>query len=340
MWLSSYDINLADAQREIDSILVDYDIKPKKNEIIVYSEGKNDFLIQKFALYKAISGRAEKTIRAYVDVIKRFLIAVGKDADTVTTEDIQQYIAQILIKGNTKSYADTVRRYLGSFFGYLSREELINKNPISKVEKIKFSNEKEKAFSDFEIEMLRNACKNNREKAIIEVLLSTGCRASEACSLRIDDINDGKAIIKGKGGKFRTVYFNAKCQVAIDNYLKERRDNNPYLFPLSSVVPTDKNDKMRKVKSEWYRYPDLVSKDRPADGESINHTVSKIGSRANVDKVHAHRFRRTCATMALRRGMALELVSKMLGHEELTTTQIYLDLREEDLENAHNKYVY
>ena len=58
-----------------------------------------------------------------------------------------------------------------------------------------------------------------------------------------------------------------------------------------------------------------------------------------MSDVHPHRFRRTCATMALKRGMPIEQVSKMLGHEQLTTTQIYLDLDERSLEIAHEKYV-
>lgn len=75
------------------------------------------------------------------------------------------------------------------------------------------------------------------------------------------------------------------------------------------------------------------------DKGGIEATVRQIGRDAAVDDVHPHRFRRTCATLALRRGMPIELVSKMLGHEQLTTTQIYLDLTENDLENAHKKYV-
>ena len=65
----------------------------------------------------------------------------------------------------------------------------------------------------------------------------------------------------------------------------------------------------------------------------------RIGERAGVDCVYPHKFRRTCATMALKRGMPIEQVSKLLGHEQLGTTQIYLDLNERDLELAHEKYV-
>ena len=75
------------------------------------------------------------------------------------------------------------------------------------------------------------------------------------------------------------------------------------------------------------------------DKAGIEQTGRKIGRRAGVENTHPHRFRRTCATLALRRGMPIELVSKMLGHEQLSTTQIYLDIRDEDLEAAHRRYV-
>ena len=75
------------------------------------------------------------------------------------------------------------------------------------------------------------------------------------------------------------------------------------------------------------------------DKSSIEASLRKIGRRAQVENVHPHRFRRTCATMALRRGMPIEQVSMMLGHEQISTTQIYLDIDETDLKQAHKKYV-
>lgn len=218
-------------------------------------------------------------------------------------------------------------------------QELIPRNPLAEIEKIKYHREKEKAFSDIEIERLRAACKNSREKAILEVLLSTGCRASEAVSIKIADIVNDCVDIIGKGEKPRKVYINAKAEIAIETYLRDRKDENPYLFP-AGLKFENTSSQARRAKGDWYKLPELVDLKQCANHESINIVVRRIGKRAGVENVHAHRFRRTCATMALRRGMPIELVSKMLGHEQLSTTQIYLDLREEDLKNAHKKYVY
>lgn len=95
----------------------------------------------------------------------------------------------------------------------------------------------------------------------------------------------------------------------------------------------------REEMKNWHAHPELVSDLEHQDKCSIESIVRKIGKRAGVDRVHPHRFRRTCATMALRHGMPIELVSKMLGHESIATTQIYLDIGEESLKTAHKKFI-
>lgn len=322
-----------DISTRLTLILSNYKIEPKETALAICHEGKNERLVKRFLLAKAVAGRGQKTIRQYQSEILRALEKMGKDADQVTAEDVQIYIARLLTKGNTKSYCDTVRRYLSSFFGYLYREELIVRNPMDKVDAIKYKREKEAAFSDMEVEQIRAACRTSFEKALVEMLLSTGCRASELCSIKIEDIDDGKVQIIGKGEKVRTVYMNAKAIVSVNTYLAERSDSNPYLFP-GGIFGGKKNHR-----ETWYRHPETVSQDQSYGHESINGRVRVIGERAGIENVHTHRFRRTCATHALRHGMPIEMVSMMLGHEQISTTQIYLDLREEDLAMAHGKYV-
>ena len=145
-------------------------------------------------------------------------------------------------------------------------------------------------------------------------------------------------IVHGKGDKDRTVYLTAKCMIAIQNYLNEREDDIDWLFPGGLGLDEDPSHGTRKARKGWYKHAELL-KDKPINTSSIEATVRKIGKRAGVPNTHPHRFRRTCATMALHRGMPIEQVSKMLGHEQITTTQIYLDLSEKDLELAHRKYV-
>ena len=164
---------------------------------------------------------------------------------------------------------------------------------------------------------------------------------SELCSIKITDIQeDGTIYILGKGNKYRNVYLNAKAKITIQKYLEERTDTNPYLFPRAVSNFVREACKYGRSKThEWWKCPELVHEELPADKSTVENMVRNIGKRANVENVHPHRFRRTCATLALRKGMPLELVSKMLGHENVGTTQIYLDLAEDDLKQAHKKYV-
>lgn len=336
--------NLQEIKTRFMMVLNDFQISPKETALVVYTEGKNEYFMKKFLLSKAVAGCAKSTLRAYGKEITRALSSIGKDADAITSEDVQIHLAQVMTQ-SSKSYADTVRRYLSSFYGFLIREELITRNPMSRVEKIKTTKKKKDAFTELEVELIRNACRNNRDRAIVELLMSTGCRISELCSIRRDDLEDGsppKVNILGKGGKYRNVFLNAKAIVSVKNYLAERSDTNPYLFPKSVTRPGDKNEaasKLHQVLADWYKHPDLISPDGAAGKDTIGATLRELGKKAGVEKVHPHRFRRTCATFALRRGMPIEQVSRMLGHANIATTQIYLDLSDDELAQAHKKYV-
>ena len=213
---------------------------------------------------------------------------------------------------------------------------------MSKVDSLKETKKKKKAYSLLDLEKVRLGCETNREKAIIEFLASTWCRVSEMAEVKVSDIEGNKVTVHGKGDKYRDVYLNARAQLAIEQYLKERSDNNPYLIPKCRYLASDKEfikAGSRKAQKEWYKNPDMVSPDERPDVGTIENTVRNVGKRAGVTKCHPHRFRRTGATMALRQGMPITQVSKLLGHESIETTQIYLDISDEELEQAHKKYV-
>lgn len=322
-------------------IMDDYEIRPKEKALVVYTEGKNEIFIKRFLMAKAVAGCTKRTLTYYNYDLRRALSEIGKDADTVDSIDVQALLARMLSKGNSKTSADNMRRVLSSFFGWAQRERLISNNPMDRIDHIKFRGQKKQAFSELEVELIRNGARTNRERAVVELLFSTGCRVSELVSIKIDDI-DGNAIdVLGKGEKHRQVYLNAKAIVAIQGYLSERTDTNPHLFPkMNGALRKPEHFKnLSKDGMYWYRNAAFVDPSEPSDKGTIESIVRNIGKRVGVEKCHPHRFRRTCATFALRRGMPLEQVSKMLGHEQLSTTQIYLDLSEKELEQAHAKYV-
>lgn len=328
--------DLQNIQSRFLVILQDFKIEPKEEALTVYTEGKNDFFLRQFLISKTVAGCSKRTIAYYGSENRKLLDAIGKDADTITPQDLQVRIAQRMRSGVSNVTINSERRAASSFFAWMAEQDYISKNPMLRVDKLKEIKEKKKAFTEYEVEKLRDACRSKREKAIIEILLSTGCRVSELVSIKIDDLQPDKVNILGKGSKRRDVFLNARALVSIENYLKERKDSNPYLFPKGVCITENKGH--LKGNGQWYTDPSLIDSG-PMATSSIESIIRKIGKRAGVENAHPHRFRRTCATMALRRGMKIEMVSKMLGHESIETTQIYLDILESELAEMHKKYV-
>lgn len=290
MVLMPYDqIDVERIKAKLTVVLDDYQICPKQEALVVYTEGKNDYYLRKFLLAKAVAGRQERTLRQYKDEVGRALRGIGKDADTITADDIQVYLAKVLSRGGSKCYCDNIRRDLSSFYNWLYREEIIRTNPMNKIDNIKFKREKEKALTDMEIEMMRQACQTTMQKAIMEMLLSTGCRAAELVSIKIADMDEDKVSILGKGGKWRTVYINAKAFVAVKNYLADRKDINPYLFP-REINTKDRTMISNFSRKDWFKDPRLVTKADHFGRDSVNNMVRTIGKRAGVKGVHLKEF--------------------------------------------------
>lgn len=250
--------------------------------------------------------------------IDKFNRWVRKPFKDVTTQDIRLYIANREMNDHLSSA--TLNRERGAicrFYTWLFEEEYIPKNPGKRVEQIKVEKRLKKAFTPIEIELMRNACRKPKEKAVFELLLSTGCRVSELTKLSLDnyDQHEGSITVIGKGNKERKVYVNARAKVAVDNYLKLKPHvSGPIICGLKGP-----GTKMN------------VS--------GIQKMVKAIAERAKVTHCHPHKFRRTAATLALKRGMSLNDVRRFLGHSDVDTTLQYIDTTNSDLKIEHEKYV-
>ena len=324
-------------QNELTILLNDYEVTGRETALAIRNEDKNEWYLKKFLIAKTVTGRTDRTIDYYKKTLVSILREINKTVDEITSDDIRYYLAIRQKRDNiTKTTANNELRCLRTFYSYLIAEELITKNPCLKIEQIKANKTQKKAFTEIEVEQIRGKCSCARETAIVEILLSTGCRVTELVLMRRDDIKEDKLVVHGKGQKDRTVYLNAKAQIALQAYMSERKDSNPYLFP-KGICATETHIKGKPAL--WYTNPLYVQADGHTDKSTIEQIMRRLGKRAGVEKCHPHRFRRTCATFALRRGMPIEQVSKMLGHENVATTMIYLDLSEEELQQAHKKYV-
>ena len=330
------------AKLKIYMVMGKYEVRKVETSLAVYEGDINEAILKRFLMAKISRGCSPRTIRYYKTSVAKSLLMIGKPYNEVTADNIREYLALRIHRDKvSKTTVNNERRNLSAFYGWLQTEEILLNNPMNKVESIKETKKKKKAFEPMELEKIRHACNTTREKALVEIMISTWCRVSEVAQIKIDEISENKILVHGKGDKDREVYLSPRAQLSVEEYLKDRNDNNPYLFPRAryagDIQKMCKNIP-RKQQAEWYKNPSLVG-DGFMDKGTIESIIRKIGKSANVSNTHPHRFRRTGATMALRNGMPLTSVSKMLGHENIGTTQIYLDISDAELEQAHEKFV-
>lgn len=297
-------------------ILNDYDITKKSREIMIPDEDVWKKAIQMFIVTKKVEGCTDNTIKYYISVLKTFYRVIDCPLKEVTADRIRYYLAIRSSKDKiSKVSQDNELRVIKSFFKWCTGEEYVVKNPALNIKSIKKEKRIKKPFSETEMELLRRKVTNLRDRAILETLYSTGCRVSELCGMNREDVNGDEIIVFGKGEKERMVYLNAKAILSLNEYLATRKDNNPALF----VQTRNPHDRLSK--------------------SGVEVIVRNLGESAGVKNTHPHRFRRTAATDALNRGMPLEQVSKMLGHEDLETTTLYARSEEENVKASHRKYV-
>lgn len=342
--LMPYVENTQDLKLLITMVLGKYEVQKAETALTVYEGDINEQIMKRFIAAKIAQGCSMRTIKYYQISITKALMEIGKPYMDVTADNIRYWLAvRIQRDGVTKTTANNERRNLSAFYGWLQKEEILLKNPMAKIDSIKETKKKKKAYSLLDLEKIRMGCRTNREKAMVEFFASTWCRVTELCEVKLSDINNGKVTVHGKGDKYRECFINARAQLALEVYLAERTDSNPYLFPRAKYAGDIKRmTKGKRTKAEqanWYKDPSQVDENGRMDISSVEGIIRKIGRRVGVEKVHPHRFRRTGATMALRAGMPLTTVSKLLGHESIETTQIYLDISDEELEAAHKKFV-
>ncbi len=332
---------MAEIKDRLYILLSAYEITLRTTEIALLEEDRNEYLLKKFIVAKMVKGCTQRTVGYYQKELTGILQQIGKTVDDICADDIRLYLAKrMAVDKVTKVTADNELRCLRTFFQYLITEELVKKNPVARVDRIKAEKTHKEAFTEFEIEQLRDAAADEREAAILELLLSTGCRVSELVGIKREDIDyvQKQILVHGKGEKDRYVYLNARALMAVNKYMKLRKDDNPYLF--ASSVDGFIYEKGKGKGYSWWKFPQYVHKERHLDRESPSNITNTLGKRAGLTvKCNAHKFRRTCATLALRRGMPIEQVSMMLGHEQIATTQIYLDIGRDELKYAHGKFV-
>ena len=319
-------LELKELNNVLDDVMSKYELlKVTDNNIELNYKTENDELINKFLQAKSFEGCSPNTIRAYQSTIDKFLEWVDKRLNEISPEDVRAYLKYKMTVDNvSNSYADTILRYLRTCFKWLSDESYVYLNPTMSIPKIRSRKKLKEPFSDMELEVLREFFKTGysrkedclRNTAIFELLLSSGIRIGEMVRLNKNDIdfNEKSFIVLGKGDKERKVYFNIKAKKALLEYLDIRKDNSDALFYSRS-----KHDGEHRL-----------------GVNGAERMIRLAGQKVGV-KAHPHKFRRTFATNLLKKGVPLEQVQQLLGHDNMETTTIYAIVDDEQVQFNHRR---
>lgn len=291
-----------------------YEIRLKGNEIIsqdlLYPEGYKAFLI-----IKKTEGLSDRSLAHYRHIIDHFLLHVMKPLENITSTDIQLYFyKKQSVDGNNVTSVNNIRRALSVFFTWLFNTHWIPHNPILDVKPVRGLKKAYEPISAEQFELIMSKIKNQRDRALITVIAGSGIRNGEACSMLRErlDMDQRRFYVHGKGNKERLCFLTPRAKVELEKYLKTRSDDSPYVF-VSRRKP----------------YTQITT--------SCVGTVFRDLSKELGFRVYPHKLRHFFADNAHAAGIDVLDISRMLGHESIDTTKIYLTSNADDLAFKHTK---
>lgn len=306
---------MPECAREIIKIMREYDVQTAQ----VYDRSNLPRRVEAFLAAKRIDGCRPKTIKGYRERLKMFMTQCSKSVQAITTDDLREYLAYLvderhLMDNSVQAHINTLR----SFFSWLVDEDNIRKSPMRKIKSLKIDKLRSRhPLTAEQLELVRDGCRGYKEKALVEFLVSSGCRVSEVAGLRVDDIDwrDRKCKVIGKGNKERTVYFSVRAKLMLQLYIAERRGGEA-LFA-SSRAPYE-----------------------PLTDRGIEKMISKLGKRIGMERpLYPHLMRHTFASHALNCGMELTIIQHLLGHSDPKTTLIYAEIDPIRVQYEYNRMI-
>lgn len=282
-----------------------------------------DNIVQKYKNYLLLErGLSSNSIDAYMsdlDKLSNFLTTESIKIEEVTLDNLQQFIAQLYDLGiNARSVARVISG-VKSFFNYLTLDGYITADPTELLETPKIGTKLPTVLSLSEIEDIMSVIdlstkEGQRNKAILEVLYSCGLRISELTNLRFSDLflNEGFIKVEGKGSKQRLVPISPKAIKEIEYYLFDRKAMN--------------------VKKGYEDVVFISKRGTPISRIMVFHFIKQYAEQAGIKKnISPHTFRHSFATHLLEGGANIRAIQLMLGHEKITTTEIYTHMDREFL---------
>ena len=306
---------MPECAREIIKIMREYDVQTAQ----VYDRSNLPRRVEAFLAAKRIDGCRPKTIKGYRERLKLFMTQCSKPVQQITTDDLREYLAYLvderhLMDNSVQAHINTLR----SFFSWLVDEDNIRKSPMRKIKALKIDKLRARhPLTAEQLELVRDGCRGYKEKALVEFLVSSGCRVSEVAGLRVQDIDwqERKCKVIGKGGKQRTVYFSVRAKLMLQLYIEGRKGGEA-LFS-SSRAPYE-----------------------PLSDRGIEKIISKLGKRIGMERpLYPHLMRHTFASHALSAGMDLTVIQHLLGHTDPKTTLIYAEINPIRVQYEYNRVI-
>ena len=319
--LALYEHSGQSLQSVLLSVLSNYNFSKKKDELCT-SDSSWQQIVYAYLKKLYIHGLSQGTLSNYKCLLTNMFRVVGKPVDKVTSEDFEAYLAyKKNVGGCGPNYLEDIRRVINKFYNWCWKERYINYNPLDLIDHIRVPKKKVHSYSECELERMRISCDQTRypirNRAIVELLDSSGIRAHELLSLNIGDIDLNMCtglVRKGKGAKERKIRFSKVAAYYIQQYLNGR----------NSLKSSD---------------PLFISHtgSRFADSTSVGCLIKSIAKIGGVEDAKPHRFRHTFITRCINRGMRIEDVQNLVGHENIETTKIYYDENIQKADEAYNR---
>lgn len=307
--------------QELQVFTSNYDISQRETHVVPYQSNVPD-CYRVYMVAKKIEGMSPESMKTYNFYLTDFFEHINRPFEQVTTNDIRIYLYETQKRtGISNRTLDGKRLVINTFMDWCWKEGYIPNNPCASIKPIKFEEKPREPLSNMELEIVRDACENYRDKAMIELFYSTGCRLSEMVNLKISDIDftSKEVHLFGKGSKHRTSYLNAKAEYMLKKYFELERSKES----ISDSV--------------------FVIFRKPYNGMhkgAIYARVKAIQKRSGIERsLFPHLLRHTMATDALNRGMNVAEVKEILGHEKLDTTMIYAKISHDSVKFNHKRYI-
>ncbi len=264
-------------------------------------------MLEKLRAELKLRGFSDETIKAYLYFNQQFLAFIRKPAEQISEEDIKKYLGHLLSDRKVSNATAALARSALTFM----YNEILKGN--IKIRTPKIPKQVPVVLTKEEIRRMLSTTENHQHKLLIEVLYSSGLRLSEAINLKVDDLEPIEKIgwvRNGKGGKDRMFILSDKVIQDVKSFLEQRKEKSPYLF---------------------------TGRDGQLTGRAVQKAIKQIAEKAGIKKdVHTHTLRHSFATHLLEAGTDIRKIQVLLGHADLSTTQIYTKVSTEEIKKVRS----